>query len=145
MCCFETIFKLNYSYSSRVFFVRQVMESQIIEVKPSKTEYTQGEKWRIVKNILMLGMAFMIHFTAFHGASNLQSSINADEALGTSTLASVYGSLILSNIFLPAVVIRWEDSYKLFILYSGLNLMVYQVFCFSCQNKKRWYEKNLQD
>lgn len=81
------------------------MESQIIEIKPSRTEYTRGEKWRIIKNIVMLGLAFMIHFTAFHGASNLQSSVNADEALGTSTLSSVYGSLILSNIFLPAIII----------------------------------------
>ncbi|GLV32405.1 uncharacterized protein CBL_00886 [Carabus blaptoides fortunei] len=83
------------------------MDPQIIQVKPSKTEYARGEKWRIVKNIVVLGFAFMVHFTAFHGASNLQSSVNADEALGTSTLASIYGSLILSNIFLPVVIISW--------------------------------------
>lgn len=70
------------------------MDRQIIQVKPSKTEYARGEKWRIVKNIVVLGFAFMVHFTAFHGASNLQSSVNADEALGTSTLAAIYGSLI---------------------------------------------------
>ncbi|CAD7089373.1 unnamed protein product [Hermetia illucens] len=49
----------------------------------------------------------MIHFTAFHGTSNLQSSVNSDAALGTTTLAVIYGSLILSNIFLPSYVIRW--------------------------------------
>lgn len=64
------------------------------------------EKLRIIKNVVLLGLAFMIHFTAFHGTANLQSSVNSDASLGTFTLASVYGSLILSNIFLPVIVIR---------------------------------------
>lgn len=64
------------------------------------------ENYRIIKNVLLIGIAFMLHFTAFHGTANLQSSINAKGALGSYTLAAIYGSLILSNIFLPAVVIR---------------------------------------
>ena len=64
------------------------------------------ENLRITKNVIVLGAAFMIHFTAFHGTANLQSSVNSDGSLGTYTLASIYGSLILSNIFLPAAVIR---------------------------------------
>lgn len=66
----------------------------------------KNEKVRVVKNVAVLGVAFMIHFTAFHGTANLQSSVNADASLGTFTLASIYGSLILSNIFLPVIVIR---------------------------------------
>ncbi|XP_052873170.1 UNC93-like protein [Anopheles cruzii] len=65
------------------------------------------EKWRIVKNIAVLGFAFMIHFTAFHGTSNLQSSLHTDGSLGAYTLASIYGSLIVSNLFLPVLVIRF--------------------------------------
>ncbi|XP_050080573.1 UNC93-like protein [Anopheles maculipalpis] len=64
------------------------------------------EKWRIVKNIAVLGIAFMIHFTAFHGTSNLQSSLHSDGSLGAYTLACIYGSLIVSNLFLPVLVIR---------------------------------------
>ncbi|XP_076253185.1 UNC93-like protein isoform X2 [Rhynchophorus ferrugineus] len=82
--------------------------------QPVKTEddderpvYGPNESWRIWKNVLVIGFAFMIHFTAFWGASNLQSSINSEAALGTFTLAAIYGSLILSNIFLPVIVIRW--------------------------------------
>ncbi|KAL6435483.1 hypothetical protein ACFW04_005450 [Cataglyphis niger] len=41
------------------------------------------------------------------GASNLQSSINADQSLGTFTLSAIYGSLLFSNIFLPALIISW--------------------------------------
>ncbi|XP_063990437.1 UNC93-like protein [Diachasmimorpha longicaudata] len=69
--------------------------------------FEKSERWRILKNILMIGIAFMIQFTAFMGASNLQSSINADDSLGTSTLAAIYGSLIFSNVFLPVLMISF--------------------------------------
>lgn len=69
--------------------------------------YEKSENVRITKNVIIIGVAFMIHFTAFFGTSNLQSSINSDAALGTTTLAVIYGSLILSNIFLPVTVIKW--------------------------------------
>lgn len=84
------------------------MDSRFQKIKTNEDEedFKPEEQWRIWRNVLVLGFAFMIHFTAFWGASNLQSSINADEALGTFTLAAIYGSLILSNIFLPAIVIR---------------------------------------
>lgn len=62
------------------------------------------ENLRIAKNVIVIGLAFMLQFTAFHGTANLQSTINP--SIGTYTLASIYGSLILSNIFLPVVVIR---------------------------------------
>lgn len=64
------------------------------------------ENLRIAKNVIVIGVAFMLQFTAFHGTANLQSSINSDGSVGTYTLAAIYGSLILSNIFLPVIVIR---------------------------------------
>lgn len=64
------------------------------------------ENLRIAKNVIFIGVAFMLQFTAFHGTANLQSSINSDGAVGVYTLAAIYGSLILSNIFLPVMVIR---------------------------------------
>ncbi|XP_055536816.1 UNC93-like protein [Wyeomyia smithii] len=75
--------------------------------KPTEPEFGPRESYRVVKNIAVLGFAFMIHFTAFHGTSNLQSSVHSDGSLGAYTLAAIYGSLILSNIFLPVMVIRW--------------------------------------
>lgn len=85
------------------------MDSKFQRVKTKdedEDEFKPQEVYRIWKNVLVIGFAFMIQFTAFWGTSNLQSSINADEALGTFTLAAIYGSLILSNIFLPTIVIR---------------------------------------
>lgn len=64
------------------------------------------EKIRIIKNVLVLSVAFMLHFTAFHGTANLQSSVNLDA--GTYSLLSIYGSLMVANIFLPVVVIRYD-------------------------------------
>lgn len=81
-------------------------EAQFVKVRTTKTGFRHSERWRITKNVLMIGLAFMVNFTAFMGATNLQSSINADESLGTFTLASIYGSLIFSNIFLPTLIIR---------------------------------------
>ncbi|KOB79338.1 putative UNC93A protein, partial [Operophtera brumata] len=72
-----------------------------------KVVFGTHEKWRINRNIFVLGFAFMIHFTAFHGTANLQSSLNSDAGAGTFTLAAIYFSLIISNILLPAVVIKW--------------------------------------
>lgn len=79
---------------------------QFVKVPPSNN-FKPSERWRITRNILVIGTAFMVNFTAFMGATNLQSSINADDSLGTFTLASIYGSLIFSNIFLPTLIISW--------------------------------------
>jgi hypothetical protein len=72
----------------------------------SENDYKPSEKWRIMKNIVVISLAFMVHFTAFQGAGNLQSSVNADEGLGVVSMATIYFSLILSNVFLPVVMIR---------------------------------------
>ncbi|XP_055598607.1 UNC93-like protein [Uranotaenia lowii] len=87
-------------------------------------EFGPREGYRIIKNIAILGFAFMIHFTAFHGTSNLQSSVHRDGSLGALTLASIYGSLILSNIFLPVMVIRWLGC-KWTIVVSFIAYMPY--------------------
>lgn len=87
---------------------QQVMDAKFHRVKTNDNdeEFGPNEKRRVWKNVLTVSFAFMLHFTAFWGASNLQSSVNSEAALGTFTLASIYGSLLLSNIFLPVMIIR---------------------------------------
>ncbi|GLH16690.1 UNC93-like protein, partial [Gryllus bimaculatus] len=65
----------------------------------------RGEKWRILRNVVLISAAFMLAFTAFFGAANLQSSVNADQGLGTVSLTAAYAALIVSNLFLPSIVI----------------------------------------
>uniref|UniRef100_A0A182SBW0 UNC93-like protein n=1 Tax=Anopheles maculatus TaxID=74869 RepID=A0A182SBW0_9DIPT len=71
-----------------------------------KVKLRRGEKWRILKNIITVSVAFMVQFTAFQGTANLQSSINAKEGLGTVSLSAIYAALVVSCIFLPTLVIR---------------------------------------
>jgi hypothetical protein len=82
-------------------------------IRKSETEndgcdagYVPTETSRIMRNVIMIGIAFMVHFTSFCGTSNLQSSINADRGLGTVSLMSIFISMMISTIFLPVVVIR---------------------------------------
>jgi hypothetical protein len=87
-------------------------------ISDNNDEYEPSEKWRIMKNIVVISLAFMVHFTAFQGAGNLQSSVNAVENLGTVSLATIYFSLILSNVFLPVVMIRL-DLYIFILIFNG--------------------------
>ena len=56
-----------------------------------------------MKNLLLICFAFLCNFTAFGGASSLQSSLNDDDGLGTASLAVIYGSLIVSAMFTPTL------------------------------------------
>lgn len=96
-----------------------------------KVKLARSEKWRILKNIIVVSLAFMIQFTAFQvsnlhkfrkkamctwesnnflrliqGTANLQSSINSKDSLGTISLSAIYGALVISCIFLPTLLIR---------------------------------------
>ncbi|KAI5633680.1 ion channel regulatory protein UNC-93 domain-containing protein [Phthorimaea operculella] len=82
------------------------------------------ETWRIIKNVVIISIAFMVQFTAYSGAANLQSSINAEAGLGTASLAAVYAGLIFSNIFLPVMVIKWLGT-KWAISLSFVTYMPY--------------------
>lgn len=64
------------------------------------------ETRRITRNIVLLSFAFMLHFTAFQGVGNLQSSINVDEGVGTASMATIYAALVFSNLFIPVVLIK---------------------------------------
>ncbi|XP_063244913.1 UNC93-like protein isoform X2 [Bacillus rossius redtenbacheri] len=71
-----------------------------------KCRLSRREKWRILKNIAAVSLAFMVQFTAFQGIANLQSSINAKEGLGTVSLSAIYAALVLSCMFIPTFLIK---------------------------------------
>nr|XP_018917377.1 PREDICTED: UNC93-like protein isoform X1 [Bemisia tabaci]XP_018917378.1 PREDICTED: UNC93-like protein isoform X1 [Bemisia tabaci]XP_018917379.1 PREDICTED: UNC93-like protein isoform X1 [Bemisia tabaci] len=75
-------------------------------IPKGKFKLSRKEKWRILKNIAAVSLAFMVQFTAFQGTANLQSSINAKEGLGTVSLSAIYAALVVSCIFVPTFVIK---------------------------------------
>lgn len=86
-----------------------------------------AEKWRILKNISILSVAFMVQFTAFQGTANLQSSINAEDGLGTVSLSAIYAALVVSCIFVPTFVIR-KLTVKWTLVFSMLCYAPYIAF-----------------
>lgn len=60
---------------------------------------------RIIKNVILLGFAFLLNTTPIIGLSRLQSSLHRVEGLGVIALSVLYGSLVISSVFLPELLI----------------------------------------
>merc|ERR1711936_1566305 len=82
------------------------VEARISNVKNMSPEEIRLEKWRIMKNVVVISFAFLLLFTAFQSMSALQSSINKVDGLGTYSNVAVYAALVLSCMFLPSYVIK---------------------------------------
>ncbi|CAB3227163.1 unnamed protein product [Arctia plantaginis] len=85
--------------------------------KFSEDNLDPAEIRRIWKNVAVVAVSFMVHFTAINAAINLQSSINAEEGLGTASLVALFTGNLVSNIFLTSVVIRWLGTKR--TIYCG--------------------------
>lgn len=110
-------------------------ENSAVDTKPKIEDMAQVEeietkmsKMKILKNLLVLSFAFLFLFTAFQSLSNLQSSLNREDGLGTVGLSVIYGALTLSCMFLPPFVIdilgcKWTVAFSMlcYILYMAAN------------------------
>ena len=65
-----------------------------------------NQKYTILKNVIVISIAFMLQFTAFKSMSVLQSSINNVDGLGTWSNTAIYGALLVSSLFLPSYIIQ---------------------------------------
>lgn len=65
-----------------------------------------SERASIMKNVVLISLGFTLLFTAFNSMATLQSSLNKDDGLGTASLATIYGALIVSCMFLPSLLIK---------------------------------------
>ncbi|XP_045110444.1 UNC93-like protein [Portunus trituberculatus] len=79
-------------------------ELTLASTKKELTKDEKLEKFRILKNVIIISIAFMFLFTSFNSMANLQSSINKVE--GTSALSTLYTALVLSCAFLPTWMIK---------------------------------------
>lgn len=78
----------------------------------------------IFKNVVVVSSGFLLLFTAFQSVSNLQSSINSEQGLGTYTLATIYVALVVSCMFVPAFMIsRLGLKYTLVV-----SMLMYTVY-----------------
>jgi Ion channel regulatory protein UNC-93 len=86
------------------------------------------ERRRIMKNIILISVAFLFNFNAFQGLSRLQSSLHRDEGMGVITSSVLYAALVLSCMFVPKLLIyaighRWTIalSFSGYILWMAAN------------------------
>ena len=93
-----------------------------IEMDPKK------ERRKIMKNIFLISLAFLCNFTAYGGLSRLQSSLHIDEGMGTITQSVLYGTLMISCMFVPKLLInlighKWTItvSFSGYILWMAAN------------------------
>ncbi|XP_018010588.1 UNC93-like protein isoform X2 [Hyalella azteca] len=97
------------------------MKSNLEKMDPTQTK---AMKFGIMKNIIVISIAFTFLFTAYNAMANLQSSIN--EELGTTSLAVLYGALVLSCMFVPPLLIS-KLKVKLTIAVCMLGYSAYMV------------------
>ncbi|CAL4066106.1 unnamed protein product, partial [Meganyctiphanes norvegica] len=76
----------------------------VVEVPEVDNGRTKSMKFVIMKNIIIMSIAFTFNFTAYNAMANLQSSINAQ--LGTASLSTLYAALVVSCMFVPSWLIR---------------------------------------
>nr|XP_046149196.1 protein unc-93 homolog A-like [Oncorhynchus gorbuscha] len=61
---------------------------------------------RNMKNVLVVSIGFLSLFTAYGGLQSLQSSLNAEDGMGVTSLSVIYASIILSSMFLTPTLIK---------------------------------------
>lgn len=77
-------------------------ENAVVE----NSEKIRMSKKMILKNLLVVSIAFLFLFTAFQSLQNLQSSLNKEEGLGTVSLSVIYVVGMIAGLFLPPLVIN---------------------------------------
>nr|CAD7601872.1 unnamed protein product [Timema genevievae] len=83
-----------------------------------------GEERKIIVNLMSVSVAFTILYGAFRSMANLQTSMHAEKGLGSSSLAAIYASVVVSSLFLPAFLIR-----RLTVKWTmSLSMLGYSVF-----------------
>ncbi|KFM59428.1 Protein unc-93-like protein, partial [Stegodyphus mimosarum] len=80
-----------------------------MEMMKSKYFITQRNvpnKLRIIKNAVLLSVSFAFLFTAYNGISVLQSTMNEEESIGTTSQAIIYACSCISSLSLPKYFIK---------------------------------------
>lgn len=76
----------------------------VVPAQKVLTKEERMEKFRMLKNVFIISIAFMFLFTSFNSMANLQSSIN--KVQGTAALSTLYAALVVSCAFVPTWMIK---------------------------------------
>lgn len=94
------------------------------DVSKTVNECAYMSKPRIIKNLLILSLAFLLLFSAFMGLTNLQSTMNSEDNVGVISQSAIYVAFIISSCLLPPLMIKKFGS-KLTI---GMSILAYSPF-----------------
>ena len=72
------------------------------------------KRW-MYKNVIGLGLAFLVVFSAFQGLQNLQTILHPEGGLGLASLSVLYAAFALFSILTPAVVHILGTKYTLLV------------------------------
>lgn len=81
-------------------------------------------KNRILKNVFVLSLGFLCLFTSFQSLTNLQTSLNSKEGIGTKALSVLYAGLVVSCMFIPPPMIGLLGC-KWTVVISMLTYIIY--------------------
>lgn len=92
-----------------------------IQGVPEESQQNNPKTQRmILKNIIIISIAFTFLFTAYNSMANLQSSIN--QTVGTASLTTIYVALVVSCCFLPSLLIKvLKTKYTMAICMLGYS------------------------
>lgn len=76
---------------------------------------TKMTKFGIYKNLIVYSLSFVLLFSSLMSFSNIQSTVNIEDGLGTTGLAVLYGVMVFTSLFVTLVTLPLL-SYKMMTL-----------------------------
>ena len=66
-------------------------------------------------NLFVISVGLMLVFSAFKALQNLQSSLNAEQKLGVSSMSLLHGSMVLTCLFIPGLVNKITSKWTIVV------------------------------
>jgi hypothetical protein len=89
-----------------------------------------SESSRIIKNLFAVNLSFVALFSAFNSTSSVQSVLNQEAGLGTTSQAIIFGSQLLTSLVLPQVIsktlgFKWAMTLGEFLILTYIAMQLY--------------------
>ena len=87
--------------------VDDIYQREIAPNYQAKRQETNRQKRKIMKNVIIISIAFFLNFTSYLGLVRLQSSLHRDAGMGVITSSIMHFSRIFACLLLPNIVIGY--------------------------------------